>query len=351
MKLRIAILGSVLAAAVLAAGGAYAQGTKSVDGAATVLHGAGATFPAPLYKKWIAAYQKIEPATTIEYSAIGSGDGVKRFLADAVDFGASDSAMTDEQIAAARNGAVLIPATAGEVVLAYNLPGLNAALKLSREVYVALLAGKITKWNDPRIQAVNPGLALPDREIMLVARQDSSGTTFALTNHLSAVSREWRDRGAGVGKVIEWPSNTMLVRGNEGVASRIKFSVGAIGYIEYSFAKHLGLATAELENKAGRFVAAGSASGAAALAQNSGMMPANLRVFIPDPDGADAYPIVSYSWLLLKERYTDPAKAAALKRFVTWGLNEGQSISGELGFIPLPTEVAARGKAALVRIQ
>lgn len=351
MKLRIAILGSVLAAGVLAVGGAQAQGTKPADGAATVLHGAGATFPAPLYKKWLAAFQKAEPTTSIDYAPLGSGEGVKRFLADTVDFGASDSAMTDEQIAAAKHGAVLIPATAGEVVLAYNLPGLSGSLKLSRDVYVGILSGKVAKWNDPRILAVNPGLVLPDREIMLVARQDSSGTTFALTNHLSAVSREWRDRGAGVGKVIEWPSNAMLVRGNEGVASRIKYSVGAIGYIEYGFAKHLGLATAELENKAGRFVASGSASGAAALAQNVGMMPANLRVFIPDPDGADAYPIVSFSWLLLKERYADPAKAAALKRFVNWGLNEGQSLSGELGFIPLPAEVAARGKAALVRIQ
>lgn len=341
MKLRVAILGALAVALSMLTSGVQAQ----------ALHGAGATFPAPLYKKWIAAYQKVAPGVTVDYAAVGSGEGVKRFLADTVDFGASDAAMTDEQIAAARNGAVLVPMTAGEVVLAYNLPGIADGLKLSREVYVAMLAGKITKWNDARLQSLNPGVALPDREIILVARQDSSGTTYALTNHLSAISQEWRDRGAGVGKLIEWPRNTMLVRGNEGVASRIKFSIGAIGYIEYSFAKHLGLATAHLQNKAGRFVAPGATSGEMALAKNVGMMPANLRVFIPDPEGDEAYPIVSFSWLLLKERYSDAAKAAAVKRFVTWGLNEGQGLSADLGFIPLPASVAERGKAALIRVQ
>jgi phosphate transport system substrate-binding protein len=345
MKLRIAIFGSLLAAMVLASTGAWAQG------GATVLNGAGATFPAPLYKKWIAAYRKVEPTTTIQYAAIGSGDGVKRFLAEAVDFGASDTAMNDEQIANAKNGAVLVPMTAGEIVLAYNLPGLNGDLKLSRELYLAILSGKVAKWNDPRIQAVNPGLHLPDREIILVTRQDSSGTTFALTNHLSAVSPEWRDRGPGVGKVVVWPENAMRVRGNEGVATRIKHSVGSIGYIEYGFAKHLGMSVAHLENKAGRFVAPGSAGGEAALVSNLGMLPANLRAFIPDPDGADSYPIVTFSWLLLKERYADPAKAAALKRFVAWGLGEGQAYSNDLGYIPLPADVAGRGKAALARIQ
>ena len=345
MKLRAAILGSLLAAAALASSGAWAQS----DG--KVLSGAGATFPAPLYKKWIASYQKVEPSTAIKYAAIGSGDGIKRFLAEAVDFGASDTAMSDEQIAAAKSGAVLIPATAGEIVLAYNLPGLNGELKLGRDLYVSLLSGKITKWNDPRIQAANPGLNLPDREIILVVRQDSSGTTFALTNHLSAVSQEWRDRGPGVGKVVVWPESAMRVRGNEGVATRIKHSIGSIGYIEFGFAKYVGLSVAHLENKAGRFVAPGSASGEAALTSNVGMLPPNLRAFIPDPDGADSYPIVTFSWLLLKERYADPAKAAALKRFVAWGLGEGQGYSSDLGYIPLPADVAGRGKAALARIQ
>lgn len=320
------------------------------DRAATV-RGAGATFPAPLYKKWIDAYRKLEPTTTIEYADVGSGEGTKRFLADAVDFGASDAALTDEQMAAAPNGAVLVPATAGMVVLAYNLPGLNGPLKLSRDTYVALLAGKIPKWNDARIQSTNPGLNLPDRDIVLVARQDSSGTTYALTNHLSAISRQWRDRGPGAGKLIEWPAGTMLVRGNEGVAARIKISVGSIGYVEYSFAKHLGLPTAHLENKAGQFVAPASGVGEATLAANLNRLPANLRVFFPDPEGTDAYPIVSFSWLLLRGRYADSAKADALKRFVTWSLSEGQSYGPDLGFIRLPSEMTALARAALATVQ
>ncbi len=345
MKPGTKILVSLLAAAAMISSSAWAQG------GAKELSGAGATFPAPLYKKWIAEYQKTEPTTRIQYAPIGSGDGVKRFLADALDFGASDSAMSDEQIAAAKNGAVLIPVTAGEIVLAYNLPGLNGDLKLSRELYIAILSGKVSKWNDPRIQAVNPGLYLPDRNIMLVVRQDSSGTTFALTNHLATVSQEWRDRGPGVGKVVAWPDDAMRVRGNEGVATRIKHSLGSIGYIEYGFAKNLGMQVAHLENKTGYFVAPGAAGGQAALANNLGLLPANLRAFIPDPDGADSYPIVTFSWLLLKERYADPAKAAVVKRFVAWGLGEGQHYSSDLGYIPLPADVAGRGKAALTRIQ
>ncbi|MBL0168278.1 MAG: phosphate ABC transporter substrate-binding protein PstS [Propionivibrio sp.] len=353
MKLRIAVLGSILAAAVLSAPQTQAQTAKAGDGAplALALRGAGATFPAPLYKKWIAAYRKVEPTTLIEYAPVGSGDGVKRFLADSVDFGASDAAMTDDQMASAKQGAVLVPATAGLIVLAYNLPGLNGPLKLNRSTYSALLMGKIPRWNDSRIQATNPGLNLPDREIVVVARQDSSGTTYALTNHLSAVSPQWRDRGPGVGKVVVWPDTAMIVRGNEGVASRIKLSVGSIGYIEYSFARYLGLSTAHLENKEGRFVAPSDVVGETTLAANLSRIPANLRVFIPDPDGAESYPIISFSWLLLKERNADPAKAAALKRFVNWGLSEGQGLSSELGYIRLPTNVAELGKAVLTRVQ
>jgi len=184
-----------------------------------------------------------------------------------------------------------------------------------------------------------------------VARQDSSGTTFALTNHLSAVSPQWRERGPGVGKVVAWPDTAMIVRGNEGVATRIKLSVGSIGYIEYSFARYLGLPTAHLENKAGRFVAPSDVVGETTLAANLSHIPANLRVFIPDPDGAESYPIISFSWLLLRERNADPAKAAALQRFVNWSLGEGQGLGSELGYIRLPANVAELSKAALTRVQ
>ncbi len=349
MNLRTAAVGAIFAGLTLLAPGVQAQ-TPAASEAGIVVAGAGATFPAPLYKKWIAAYRKLNPAVVFDYRALGSGEGVKRFLADSVDFGASDAALSDEQIAAAPQGVVLVPATAGMIALVYNLPGLNGPLKLRRDTYAALLLGRIPRWNDARIQATNPGLNLPDQEIVLVARLDSSGTTYALTNHLSAASTQWRDRGPGIGKIVRWPAGTMLVRGNEGVAARVKTSVGSIGYVEFGFAKHLGLPVAHLENKEGRYVAPADGVGEATLAANLASIPANLRVFIPDPDGADAYPIVSFSWLLLKERYTDQAKAQALKRFVNWGLQEGQNMSSELGFIRLPSDVVTHSQAALSRV-
>ncbi len=200
------------------------------------ISGAGATFPVPLYKKWIEEYRKAREDVAVSYEAVGSGEGTRKFMNQEVDFGASDAALNDEQIANMERGANLIPATAGIIVLAYNLKGLNGSLKLPRDVYVDIFSGAITSWNDPRIKGANPELNLPSKGIVLVTRLDSSGTTFAFTNHLSAVNKEWRDRGPGVGKVVQWPANTMTARGNEGVAGRIKISEGAIGYVEYGFA-------------------------------------------------------------------------------------------------------------------
>jgi phosphate transport system substrate-binding protein len=338
-----ALLG--LAAVLLAAGPGAAQ-----TGTRVLLQGAGATFPAPLYKKWISTYAAQHPDVAIDYKDVGSGEGVRRFLAAAVDFGASDSAMSDEQIARAPAGARLVPVTAGLVVLAYNLPGVGGDLRLARDVYADIFVGRIAKWNDPRIRVTNPGLALPNRSIVLAARQDGSGTTFALTNHLAAISPEWRDRGPGVGTVVNWSGRAMLARGNEGVAGLVKFGEGSLGYMEHAFARRLGLPTARLQNKAGHYVAPGDRGGQAALAANVKRMPANLRLFLPDPEGEESYPIVSFSWLLLHDRYPDPAKSAALKQFVTWSLGEGQRVGRDLGYIPLPDEVAALSRAAVERI-
>lgn len=332
---------------------ASAQQTgKAADaGSKLMLRGAGATFPAPLYKKWISEYAKANPGIAIDYRDVGSGEGQKRFVDESVDFGASDAALSDEQIAKVKAGAALIPATAGMVVLAYNLPGLNGPLKLSRTTYVDLLAGRIPKWNDARIQAINPELKLPNKNVVLVARQDSSGTTFALTNHLAAISGKWNEAGRGVGNVVAWNGNVMLARGNEGVAARIKVSDGAIGYVEYGFAKRLKLSMAELENKNGQYVAPNAASGQAAIAANLKRIPANLRAYLPDPEGDAAYPIVSLSWLLLYERYADANKGAALKRFVSWALTDGQSLGGDLGYIALPGDLIERSKAAAEAIR
>src|SRR5262245_65321552 len=247
-----------------------------------VLQGAGATFPAPLYKKWIGVFTSQNPDVSVEYKEVGSGEGVQRFVAQTVDFGASDAAMTDEQMAKVANGARPVPATAGMVVLAYNLPGVEGALKLSRDVYADIFLRKIVTWNDPRIRAINPGLKLPNRSIVIAARQDRSGTTFALANHLSAISSEWK-RGPGVGVAIDWSGRAMLARGNEGVAGLVKSSEGAIGYMEYGFAERLRLRMAQLQNKAGRYVSPGDRTGQAALASNVKQMPENLRLYIPDP--------------------------------------------------------------------
>lgn len=190
-----------------------------------------------------------------------------------------------------------------------------------------------------------------NENITIIARQDSSGTTYAFTNHLSAISPDWRDRGPGIGKLVDWPGNAMMARGNEGVAARIKVSEGSIGYMEYGFAKRLGLPMAWLENKARHFVEPNDQSGAEALARNSQQMPENLRLLIPDPDGEDAYPILTLSWLILHQNYPDPAQAFAIKQFVNYGLTEGQRYSRELGYVPLPSEIVFRAQKALENIQ
>jgi phosphate transport system substrate-binding protein len=339
---------AVLLAAALV-GGTGPAPAQEAKGKLT-LRGAGATFPAPLYEKWIQTYRQQHPDLVITYDVVGSGEGQRRFLADAVDFGASDAALSDEQMARVKAGARLVPVTAGIVVLAYNLPGLSGPLKLGRDVYVDIFAGRIRSWDDPKIRAHNPTLNLPKRNIAIVARQDGSGTTFALTNHLSAVSGVWREQGPGVGNLIDWRGTAMLARGNEGVAGRIKVSESSIGYVEYHFAKRLGLSMAHVQNRAGRYVAPGEQSGQAALAANVKQMPSNLRLFLPDPVGEESYPIVTFSWLLLYDRYPDPGKASALKKFLAWGLTTGQGYSRELGYIPLPADVASLSLAALDRI-
>ncbi|HUO64925.1 MAG TPA: phosphate ABC transporter substrate-binding protein PstS [Terriglobales bacterium] len=348
-RARVSVVGGALVA--MLGVGLPAHGQDSATSATKVsLRGAGATFPAPLYEKWIQAYRKRVPEVAITYDAVGSGEGQRRFLADAVDFGASDSGLSDEQMARVKAGARLVPVTAGIVVLAYNLPGLGGPLKLSRDVYTDIFAGRIRTWNDPRIRTANPGLNLPSRSIAIVARQDSSGTTFAFTNHLSAISELWRDRGPGAGNLVDWRGGAMLARGNEGVAGRIKISEDSIGYIEYHFAKRLGLPMAQLQNRKGRYVEPSDRSGQIALASTAGQIPGNLRLFVPDPDGEESYPIVTYSWLLLYAHYPDRDKLSALKKFVAWSLTEGQAYSRDLGYIPLPPEVTSLSLAALDRI-
>jgi phosphate transport system substrate-binding protein len=318
-----------------------------------LLKGAGATFPARIYKKWFQAYQQAHPQVAVGYDAVGSGEGIRRFLGsklapgEAVDFGASDAAMKDEEIAKAAHGVILLPVTAGSVVLAYNLPDVPA-LKLTRAAYSGIFLGEITSWNDRRIAASNPGVKLPRLTIATVVRQDSSGTTFAFTNHLSAISAEWRNQ-FGAATLVNWPGMAMRGAGNERVAALIQNSVGSIGYAGYEFAHRLGLKTAILENHERSFVAATQESCAAALA--SVEMPDNLRAFVPDPRGADAYPIVTFSWILLQRRYNDPARARSLRDLLVWSLKDGQDLARESGYVALPLPVREKALAALDAIE
>ena len=324
---------------------------KDVTLAQADIVGAGATFPAPLYQRWIKEFSSTSPGFTLFYDAVGSGEGIKRYLADQIDFGASDSALTDEQMSKVERGALLIPATAGIIVLAYNLPDVKGQVRLSREVYADIFLGKIQQWDDPRIVALNPGLTLPHLNIVTVSRNDSSGTTWAFTNHLNTINAKWKEAGFAASKKIDWPGNSMAANYNEGVAVKIKHSWGAIGYVEYGVAKRAGLAMASLENKEGNFIPPSDISGTVTLATAANAMPSNLRQFLPDPAGKNSYPIVTYSWLLLYKSYADKAKAERVRQFVKWGLVEGQNFSSQYGFATLPKQVVTAALQALTTVQ
>jgi phosphate transport system substrate-binding protein len=315
------------------------------EGAVT-LQGTGATFPAPLYQKWFTEFNKAHPDVEINYQALGSGAGIKQFQQHLVDFGASDAAMTDAEMAAVPEGVVLLPMTAGAIVLAYNLPGGPSELKLSRDAYVGIFLGKITQWNDPAIAKSNPGANLPATKIQPVVRSDGSGTTFVFTTHLSAISDAWKN-GPGAGKSVNFPS-AVAGKGNPGVTALIKETPGAIGYVEYGYAVQTKMPMAELENKSGKYVKADLTTGKNALA--SVQLPANLRAWISDPPAADAYPIVTYTWLLCYKKYKDPQKLATLKSVIQYGLTQGQAFSTELGYIPLPPNVVDADNKALQQI-
>ena len=325
--------------------GSAVLGTASLS-SAQQLSGAGATFPAPLYQRWGVEYNKVHPDVQVNYQSVGSGAGVKNFTAGVVDFGASDAAMTDAEIAKVPKGVVMIPATAGELVFAYNLPGVDK-LNLSREAMAGIYLGTVTKWNDPAIAKANPGAKLPNLPIQVAYRSDGSGTTYVFTQHLSAISKDFHDK-VGTDKSVTFPVG-VGGKGNEGVTALVKQSPGAIGYVEYGYAKGNGLAMANLENKSGKFVSPSGEAGAATLA--SVTLPENLRIWPVDPEGAGDYPIVSFTWLLLYKKYDDAAKLKALKDFVAYGLTTGQSFSEALGYIPLPAPVVEKAQAALATVQ
>lgn len=306
------------------------------------LQGAGASFPAPLYLKWFKSYSGAHQNVQVDYQSVGSGSGVKSFMDRTVDFAASDAAMKPEDMVKVEGGVQLIPMTAGSIVLAYNLPDVPN-LRLSREAYAGIFLGKLTRWNDPLIAKANPGAKLPDQPINVVVRADSSGTTFVFSKHLAAISPEFANT-VGVNNMPNWPVGTRS-KGNEGVTASILTTPGAIGYIEYGYAHSQNLHMAALENRSGNFLAPTTDSAKAALA--SAEMPTDFIAWVPDPDGHDAYPIVTYTWMILYKKYDNKYKLDALKALVTYGLTDGQKESESLGYVPLPDDVVSKAKAAV----
>ena len=315
--------------------------------AATAITGSGATFPAPLYQRWASDFKKVNADVTVNYQSIGSGAGVTQFIQGITDFGASDVAMKDEEILQAKHNVVMIPATAGSIVLAYNVPGVQSGLKLTRAAYIGILVGDIKSWNAPEIAKANPGVNLPNTPVTVVTRSDGSGTTAVFTGHCAEVSSEFTSK-VGSGKSVTWPVG-VAGKGNEGVTALIKSTPGAIGYVEYGFASNSKLSMAALENKAHNFITPSVEAAATTLASVN--LPANLRTFILDPKGANDYPIVTFTWLLVKKQYADAAKAAAVKAFVTYGLTKGQATAPQLGYVTLPPEVVTKAQAALETVK
>ncbi|MBN4006039.1 phosphate ABC transporter substrate-binding protein PstS [Nostoc sp. LPT] len=311
------------------------------------LSGAGASFPAPLYDTWFTDLNKKYPNLQVDYASVGSGSGVEQFIKGTVDFGASDVAMKDEEIqkVPADKGVILLPVTAGSIVLAYNLPDVPE-LKLPRAVYADILLGKITSWDDAQIAKANPGAKLPKESITVVYRSDGSGTTGVFTKHLSTISPEWKSK-VGEGKTVNWPKG-VGAKGNEGVTAQIQQTQGSIGYVEYGYAKQNSLKFAALENKGGKFVVASEESASKTL--ESVPLPANLRSFISDPEGADSYPIVTYTWILAYKKYPNAAKAKAIEAAIEYALTDGQKQASALGYVPLPPNVITKVAAAADQI-
>ena len=312
------------------------------------LIGSGASFPAPIYLTWFKDFSKKTANVTVDYQSKGSGAGVQDFLNKTVDFAASDSAMKKEDIAKVGEGVQLLPMTAGEVVLAYNLPGSPKGLKLPRDVYSNIFLGKITRWNDPKIAAANPDIKLPDLPITVVVRADSSGTTAVFTKHLATINAEF-NKVLGEGNTVNWPASDKFIKSpkNDGVTATVRQTPGAIGYIEYGFAKLAKVDFALLQNKAGQYV--GPGNGAEPLAAVK--LPDDMIAWLPDPEGAKSYPITSYTWMLFRKNNADPAKAKAMREMIEYGLTEGQKSADAMGYIPLPAVVVEQVRKAAANIK
>ena len=327
--------------------------TVSVS-AQTVITGAGATFPAPLYQKWFSQYRSVDSSVQINYQAIGSGGGIRNVTEGVVDFGASDGPMTDDQIKAfqQKRGSNILhfPMVLGAAVPSYNLPGVSQELNFTPEVLAGIFLGNIKKWNDPAIAKANPGVRLPNIDIIVAHRSDGSGTTYCLTDYLSKVSPEWASKVGKPNISISWPTG-IGGKGNDGVAGLIKQQEGALGYIELIYAVSNHLPYGKVRNKAGAFVKADLQTVTAAAASVANTMPNDFRVSITDAPGARAYPIATFTWLLVPAKIQDSAKRKALVGFLNWAITTGQNSVEGLDYAKLPPQVAAKEKNAIKLIQ
>jgi len=307
------------------------------------LNGAGATFPYPLYSKWIDEYHVVSPTVRINYQSIGSGGGVRQIAAGTVDFGASDVPVEPDEERGAVGPIVHLPTAVGSVVVSYHVAGLRSPLRLTPELLASIYLGDVTRWNAPEIQATNPGLVLPDQPIAVIYRTDGSGTTAIFTRYLAAVSSAWSKR-VGAGKSVRWPVG-LGAKGNEGVTGQLQATPGALGYTELAYATQNGLPRAAIRNRAGRFV--GPSSAAATAAAEAVTMPPALQVSLESAASVDAYPLAAYTYVLVYQNASNERRGRALARFLWWAIHDGQRFTHGLDYAPLPTRVVTQVENAL----
>ena len=327
-----------------------ASSTTSSSSQSVDLTGAGATFPYHIYSKWFSDYATLT-GVKINYQSIGSGGGIRQLSERTVDFGASDSPMSDDELSKAKGGAILhFPTVLGADVITYNLPGVTAALKFTPAAIADIFSGRIKKWNDTRIASLNQGVTIPAQDILVVHRSDGSGTTYIFTDYLSTAVPSWKT-SVGKGKEVKWPVG-LGAKGNEGVSGQVKQTPGSIGYVELAYAKQNNLPIAAIRNKSGQFVAASVAAVTAAAAGVAKALPANTdyRISIVDAPGAESYPISSFTWILVYQHQTDAVKGKKLVDFLNWALTDGEKAASTLDYAPLPAEMATAVKARLANI-
>lgn len=314
----------------------------------TTLNGAGATFPYPIYSKWFSEYHKLHPDIQINYQSIGSGGGIRQVTAGTVDFGASDMPMTDKQLQEAKAKILNLPTVLGAVVPAYNIPGVSGEIKFTPDMLAGIFLGKITKWNDKAITSVNPGVNFPDRDIIVVHRSDGSGTSFIWTDYLSKVSSDWKSQ-VGSDTSVRWPLG-MGGKGNEGVAGLVRQLQGSIGYVELIYALQNNIPYGSVKNSSGSFIKA-SLESVTAAAASAPKMPEDFRVSITNSAGKDAYPISSFTWLLIPAQSKNAANGKILADFLNWMVSDGQKMTSALAYAPLPENVAAKEKEAIKQVK